>query len=41
MKDPNTHCLTFGEWKKDVLDMYIESISMAFDVVNIDKSSET
>lgn len=41
MKDSDAHRLTFGEWKVDVLDMNIESVSTALDVVNIDKSSET
>ena len=40
MKYSNTHCLAFGEWKMDVLDMNIKSVSVVLDVVNIDKSSE-
>ena len=41
MEDTNTHCLTFGEWVKDLLDTNIESVSMALDFVNIGKNSET
>jgi hypothetical protein len=37
----NAQCLTFGEWVEDLLDTNIESVSMALDLVNIGKSSET
>jgi hypothetical protein len=41
MEDANAHCLTFSEWVEDLLDTNIESVSVALDVVNIGKSSET